>query len=705
MSDDTKTPVYLTRYQLKKLRQEQGNDNVPSPRNKIRLRSPATLGSSSNIAKFSRKVEKVDSTSEAKRSRKITSTKEVKGKTTTRKIKLSPDSVESKEKDSSSGGDKIILMSGIDMMFSSILEEANNRLKKKRSRGKPEKSETGNDTEEEEKVNDSEDEEWGEIEGLPEDIEYTEEEHEYMMKLEKCKQHEIVYMEQALLDLRKAEIPIRFKILNLKNLSDNSKSNVISRLDHFYTLDTTDNEYHKLSTWVETLEKIPFDKVIDMPVKPSSSMYEVGNFLKSTRNILDSAVFGHNEAKDKIITTIAKQISNPGSLGSCIGIQGPMGNGKTTLVKEGICKAMKRPFAFVALGGMQDSSYMMGHEYTYEGSKPGRIIEILTECGCMNPVIYFDELDKISKCTKGDEIENFLCHLTDTSQNSEFHDKYMSGINFDLSKVTFIFSYNEPSKVNPILLDRLYKINTDGFNEKSKLTICQDYLLPKILDEYNFNQSDITITKDAVRNIIQHCTDNEKGVRNLKRCVETVVSKINVLRYMYPEECYIQPKEEEKIEIDETTVKEEKTEEIKTEIPNTEATDVQALVSNTVSSAIYDVVESSKSIIETRPIVSKEQVTDATISLTISTKDTSEETSTSLKSELETGKTSESEVAKQVISDAEKSTKEIVQEFTADEIIKMKFKSFKLPFEVNEDNYKNFISITPTNPSIAHLYL
>ena len=704
MSDDTKTPVYLTRYQLKKLRQEQGNDNVPSPKNKIRLRSPATCsGSSSTLAKFSRKVEKIDNTSEAKRSRKISNSKEVKGKTTTRKIKLSPDSAESKDKDSSTG-DKIILMSGIDMMFSSILEEANNRLKKKRSRGKTDKSETGNDTEEEEKINDSEDEEWGEIEGLPEDVEYTEEEHEYMMKLEKSKQHEIVYMEQALLDLRKAEIPIRFKILGLKNLSDNSKSNVISRLDHFYTLESTDNEYHKLSTWVETLEKIPFDKIIDMPVKPNSSMYEVGNFLKSTRDILDSAVFGHKEAKDKIITTIAKQISNPTSLGSCIGIQGPMGNGKTTLVKEGICKAMKRPFAFIALGGMQDSSYMMGHEYTYEGSKPGRIIEILTECGCMNPVVYFDELDKISKCSKGDEIENFLCHLTDSSQNNEFHDKYMSGINFDLSKVTFIFSYNDPSKVNPILLDRLYKINTDGFNEKSKLTICQDYLLPKILEEYNFNSSDITITKDAVRNIIQHCTDNEKGVRNLKRCIETVVSKINVLRYMYPEECYIQPKvEEETTESAETPSKEE----IKTEIPNNEVPDVHKLVSNTVSSAIYDAVESSKNIIERRPIVSKELVTDATISLTISTKDSSEESTTSLKSEIEAEKAGESEVAKQVISDAEaeKSTKEIVQEFTADEIIKMKFKSFKLPFEVNEDNYKNFISITPTNPSIAHLYL
>ena len=142
---------------------------------------------------------------------------------------------------------------------------------------------------------------------------------------------------------------------------------------------------------------------------------------------------------------------------------------------------------------MQDSSYMMGHEYTYEGSKPGRIIEILTECGCMNPVVYFDELDKISKCSKGDEIENFLCHLTDSSQNNEFHDKYMSGINFDLSKVTFIFSYNDPSKVNPILLDRLYKINTDGFNERVNLQFAKIICSPKC--EYNFNSSDITTLK------------------------------------------------------------------------------------------------------------------------------------------------------------------------------------------------------------------
>ena len=142
---------------------------------------------------------------------------------------------------------------------------------------------------------------------------------------------------------------------------------------------------------------MPFDNLSKLPVNSHSNYKDIGKFLAKTRGTLNEAVFGHDEAKDKIILSLAKIISNPESKGVCIGIEGPMGNGKTTLVKEGICKAMKRPFAFIPLGGMQDSSYMIGHEYTYEGSKPGRIIEILTETGCMNPVIYFDELDKISK--------------------------------------------------------------------------------------------------------------------------------------------------------------------------------------------------------------------------------------------------------------------------------------------------------------------
>ena len=137
-------------------------------------------------------------------------------------------------------------------------------------------------------------------------------------------------------------------------------------------------------------------------------------------------------------------------MGSVFSIVGPMGNGKTTLVKEGIAKMINRPFEFIILGGATDSCYLDGHSYTYEGSIPGKIVDIVKKAKCMNPVIYFDELDKVSETPKGEEIINLLIHLTDFSQNDHFIDKYYNNIPIDLSKALFIFSLNDLEKVNPI---------------------------------------------------------------------------------------------------------------------------------------------------------------------------------------------------------------------------------------------------------------
>jgi ATP-dependent Lon protease len=280
------------------------------------------------------------------------------------------------------------------------------------------------------------------------------------------------------------------------------------------------------------MDKIPFDTFIQPKFK--ENLYnntDVCAYLKSIKSIMDDEVYGHDNAKSQIVSILAREISNPKSIGNVFAIQGPMGNGKTTLVKHGICKAMDRPFGFIPLGGMQESSYLIGHETTYIGSKPGRIVEILIESKCMNPVFYFDELDKVSDTSKGEEIMNVLCHLTDTTQNHAFQDKYFSGIDFNLSRATFIFSYNDESKINPILLDRMTKIKTDGFDTKSKVTIAKQYLLPKLLNEYNFNLHDITITDEVIQNIINNYTDKESGVRNLKRCLDDIISKCNILRY------------------------------------------------------------------------------------------------------------------------------------------------------------------------------
>jgi len=209
-----------------------------------------------------------------------------------------------------------------------------------------------------------------------------------------------------------------------------------------------------------------------------------------------------------------------------------MGTGKTTLVKEGISKILGREFAFIALGGASDSSFLEGHSYTYEGSSWGKIVQILIESKCMNPVIYFDELDKISDTPRGQEIIGILTHLTDTTQNSEFHDKYFSDVNFDLSKCLFIFSYNDETKVNTILKDRMYRIQTKGYNTKEKITIANNYLLPKIREQVSFKEGDVIIPTETLEYIItnQAMTKSEDGVRNLKRCLEIIHTKLNLFR-------------------------------------------------------------------------------------------------------------------------------------------------------------------------------
>ncbi len=178
---------------------------------------------------------------------------------------------------------------------------------------------------------------------------------------------------------------------------------------------------------------------------------------------------------------------------------------------------------------------MEGHSYTYEGSTWGKIVDILMNSKCMNPVIYFDELDKISDTAKGEEITGILTHLTDTSQNTEFHDKYFSEVNLDLSKCLFIFSYNDESKVNPILRDRMYRIQTKGYDLKQKKIICDKHLLPKIRSEVKFEEEDVIFDEDVISYIVDKYTNKEEGMRNLKRCMEIIYTKLNLFRLMKPD--------------------------------------------------------------------------------------------------------------------------------------------------------------------------
>ena len=331
--------------------------------------------------------------------------------------------------------------------------------------------------------------------------------------------------------------PYRLALLDSK-MPAKFKAAAMQKLNVLRTMEPGDNEYYKIKNWIDTFMRIPFGMYKNLNVQMSDGVDVCHNFMANAKQTLDDCAYGLNDAKVQIMQMMGQWISNPAALGTAIAIQGPMGTGKTTLVKEGISKILGREFAFIALGGTGDSSFLEGHSYTYEGSTWGKIVQILIDSKCMNPVFYFDELDKISDTPRGEEIAGILTHLTDTSQNSQFHDKYFSEVEFDLSKCLFIFSYNDESKVSPILRDRMYRIQTKGYDTKDKIVIARNHLLPKIREQVNFTEEDIIIPDETIHYLAstKEHTKGEDGVRNLKRCLEIIYTKLNLFRLTKPTE-------------------------------------------------------------------------------------------------------------------------------------------------------------------------
>jgi ATP-dependent Lon protease len=353
----------------------------------------------------------------------------------------------------------------------------------------------------------------------------------YFKTLELDVQEKILTKLKDINSFSNIEKPYRISLIE-SNIPVEFKSFAMKKVNTLEYMDPSSGEYYKNKQWVDTFMRIPFNKHASLPISIKDGPEKCQEFIENAKNILDKAVYGLEDAKLQILQMIGQWISNPDAIGTAIAVKGPPGTGKTTLIKEGVSKILNRPFAFLALGGATDSSFLEGHSYTYEGSHWGKIVDILINCKCMNPVFYFDELDKISQTPKGEEIVGILTHMTDTSQNDKFHDKYFANIDFDLSKSMFIFSYNEESKVNPILKDRMYRIQTDGYKTDDKWVIARDYLIPKIEENVNFEKGQIIFPEETVNHISNNLTDKEKGVRNLKRCLEIIYTKLNLYRLM-----------------------------------------------------------------------------------------------------------------------------------------------------------------------------
>ncbi len=266
-------------------------------------------------------------------------------------------------------------------------------------------------------------------------------------------------------------------------------------------------------------------------------------YMKYIDKTLDNCVHGHLESKQQIKRLVGQMMNSTKKKGFCLGLQGPPGVGKTTICLNGLAKCLmdedgeSRPIIFLPLGGSSNGSTLEGHNYTYLGSTWGKIADALIEAKCMNPIIFIDELDKISKTEHGRELASILTHITDQTQNSEFFDKYFASIPLDLSKVIFIFSYNDRSNVDKILLDRIQEVKIKPLSKQDKVIISKNYVLPEIYKNTGFSKDEIHFPSKLLSNIIENYTF-EAGVRKLSELLNDIIREINLRRIMGTEYDY-----------------------------------------------------------------------------------------------------------------------------------------------------------------------
>lgn len=323
-----------------------------------------------------------------------------------------------------------------------------------------------------------------------------------------------------------SEVPLKFQVISLP-VSEYIKTSVLKKIK---AIEDDSGESYKLKNWIEAFLRVPFGKHIPLPVKLSDGKANCSKFMKESRIVLNNAVYGMDTAKTQIMQVLAQWIASPSSIGNVIALKGPAGVGKTSIAKNGIAKVLHRPFEFFSLGGASDVSNFVGHSYTYEGSMWGRITDSLMKAKCMNPIMYFDELDKISGTPHGEEIASMLIHLTDRTQNTQFHDRYFAGVEFDVSQCLFVFSFNDITAVNPILRDRMQVIECSGYSAKEKQSILEDYVWPDLLKRLNFEKNDIQLSDAASKFIISEYSAKEEGVRTLIRTAEAIITRLNMLR-------------------------------------------------------------------------------------------------------------------------------------------------------------------------------
>lgn len=307
------------------------------------------------------------------------------------------------------------------------------------------------------------------------------------------------------------------------NCPEEVKRKLSNELQRYEYTPASSPEISMIRTYIDTLLSLPYNQ---------SSTEETSK--DKIRKELDKTHYGLEDVKNRIIEYAVLKKNNPDLENPIICLVGAPGIGKTSIART-IATALKRKFTKISLGGLNDSSELIGHRRTYLGSAPGKIISSLIKCETNNPVILLDEVDKLVKDYKGDPA-SVLLDILDSKQNKDFTDNYIEEA-FDLSKCLFILTANDAKEIPSILRDRLELIYLPSYTIYDKKDIASMYLLNTICSKYN---TKLEINEDVILDIIKYYT-MESGVRELNRLLDKVVRYlvINKIKEITPSDLEI----------------------------------------------------------------------------------------------------------------------------------------------------------------------
>lgn len=310
------------------------------------------------------------------------------------------------------------------------------------------------------------------------------------------------------------------KIRRLKDIDRTAYNCAVEKLERAHS---DNSEGNRAREWIKKFVQLPLWETDDRPNRNYSTAQQQDR-LREARRALDDTVVGHDEAKTVLLGRYAMWLRNPEGPGMVLGIQGPPGNGKTTLVAHGLSSVLGRPAEIIDMGGIRDAQILRGDRALWVGASCGRVADCLMRTGTRRLILILEEIDKVHR---SGEVQHVLSNLTDPNRNSGFEDSYFSGVPLDLSKAVIICTFNDTSSLDSALVSRMGRIiETSGLSSDDKIDIARRFLIPKALKDAR-RQETVTFNDQAVSRMVELST-GDPGARQLKSYVERVVGAVNV---------------------------------------------------------------------------------------------------------------------------------------------------------------------------------